>query len=364
MSSRAAITVSGSALRNNFKIISKKVPHLGLIPMIKADAYGHGAVFAGKILGRDPKTFSLGVATFGEGIRLREGLGDSAVPIIVFSDCAPWTPEHADLCTKYRLEPVFSEISSLLSFQADRRSQGIPAHVEFNTGMNRLGIPVDSLPLLRFYPKTAFTHLSDADEPSSQRTRRQITGFSRLVGEVRSRFPRTLLHFANSSAIWNHREFPLMKEMDLARPGLSLYGIRPFFHAREDRLRRAMRFTAPVLNRIYLEKGDSVGYGGTYRCKKPGGEWIAVLGAGYADGVFRSLGNQGVAYHGSKKLRFRGRVSMDLSAVEGLSRIRIGDELELWGDRVDPYEQSFHAGTIPYEITTRMGFRVERKYEP
>jgi alanine racemase len=87
------------------------------------------------------------------------------------------------------------------------------------------------------------------------------------------------------------------------------------------------------------------------------------LGAGYADGVFRTLGNQGVAYHGSKKLRFKGRVSMDLSSIEGYSRMKIGDEIELWGDRVDPYEQSILAGTIPYEITTRIGSRVERKYE-
>jgi alanine racemase len=151
--------------------------------------------------------------------------------------------------------------------------------------------------------------------------------------------------------------------MDLARPGLSLYGVRPFESARNEGLRRVMRFTTRVINRIFLEQGDQVGYGGTYQCKNPKGEWIGVLGGGYADGVFRSLGNQGVAYHGSKKLRFKGRVSMDLSSIEGYSRMKIGDEIELWGDRVDPYEQSMLAGTIPYEITTRIGSRVERKYE-
>ncbi|MBU6154484.1 MAG: alanine racemase [Bdellovibrionales bacterium] len=364
MIARAGIRISGSALRSNYRILSKKIPELNLIPMIKADAYGHGAEFIGKILAKEERTFSLGVATMEEGRRLRKALGASPMPIIVFSDSAPWTSDRARFCVRYNLEPVFSEVSSLLSFQTDRYSNRIPAHVEFNTGMNRLGIPVDSASLIRFYPKTAFTHLSDADEPDSARTRQQMKVFALLVDGMRTRFPRTLLHFANSSAIWNHQGFPLMKKMDLARPGLSLYGIRPFENAREDGLKRVMRFTARVLNRIYLEKGESVGYGGTYRCKNPDGEWIAILGAGYADGVFRSLGNQGVAYHGSKKLRFRGRVSMDLSAVEGFSRIRIGDELELWGDRVDPYEQSFLAGTIPYEITTRIGDRVERKYEP
>jgi alanine racemase len=362
MKSRAEIRLSGSALCGNYRILSKKVPHLGLIPMVKADAYGHGIEFSGKVLRHEKNLHSFGVATLLEGKQLRESLG-GRVPIIVFSDAAPWTRERADLCLKFNLEPVFSEITSLLEFQADRSSRFIQAHVEFNTGMNRLGVPPESINLIRFYPKSAFTHLLDADAPDSGNTKRQIKVFSGLVPALRNRFPKALLHFANSSAIWNHRSYPLMKEMDLARPGLSLYGVRPFADAREDGLRRVMKFSARVMNRIFLKPGDRVGYGGTYQCRNPKGEWIGILGAGYADGVFRALGNQGVAYHGSRKLRFRGRVSMDLSAVEGHPRLQIGDEVELWGDRVDPYEQAILAGTIPYEITARIGHRVERVYE-
>jgi alanine racemase len=363
MISRTRISLSGSAIRKNFKILSDQVPGLGLIPMIKADAYGHGAIFAGRILAREKNTYALGVATLREGMALRENLRNSSIPVIVFSDSAPWTPEHSQICIRYKLEPVFSEITSLLSFQADRSSRRIQAHVEFNTGMNRLGIPPDSASLIRFYPKTAFTHLAEAESPYAKRTRLQLRRFESVIAGIKSRFPATLLHFANSSAIWNHRSYPLLKNMDLARPGLSLYGIRPFEAAKDRGLERVMRFTARVIQRIFLEPGDEVGYGGTYRCRNPKGEWLAVVAGGYADGVFRSLGNQGVAYHGSKKLRFRGRVSMDLSAVEGYPRMKIGDEIELWGDRVDPYEQSGLAGTIPYEITTRIGGRVERNYE-
>ncbi len=331
--------------------------------MVKADAYGHGSVFAAKALLKERNLFGFGVATFAEAIELRKGLPGARTPILVFSDSVPWTEERLKLCIKHGLEPVFSEILSLLEFQSRPASSRISAHVEVNTGMNRMGIPAESLPLVRFYPRSVFTHLAQADSPEDSLTRKQLKSFASVAAEVRARFPRALLHFANSAAIWNHARFPLLREMDLARPGLSLYGVRPFEEAKNDGLRRVMTFKARIVNRIRLNYGDRVGYAGTYRCSRPGGEWISILGGGYADGIFRALGNRGVAYHGTKKVVFRGRVSMDLSAVEGSARMRIGDELELWGDRVDPYEQAGLAGTVPYEITTRVGPRVERVYE-
>ncbi len=363
MISRSSIRLSRSALVQNYRILSKKVPGKKMLPMVKADAYGHDAIFVAKSLSAESSLHGFGVATFNEAIELRNGIKRNDLPIVVFSDCAPWDQERSDLCLKYRLQPVFSELESLLRFQSSADSVRIGAHVEINTGMNRLGIPVDSLGLVKFYPKSMFTHLADADTPQAKLTQTQMAAFSRVVKDLRVRFPQTLLHFANSSAIWNHSKFELSPQMDLVRPGLSLYGIRPFPAAKNDGLKRVMRYTSRVLNRIYLNEGDRVGYGGTYRCRNPKGEWVAILGGGYADGIFRSLGNQGIAYHGSRKLQFLGRVSMDLSAIQGSARIKIGDEIELWGNQVDPYEQSALAGTIPYEITTRVGSRVERIYE-
>ena len=360
MIARAEVTVSGSALRNNFRILKKKVSKLRLIPMVKADAYGHGAAWAARTLLAEKGLHAFGVASFREAVELRLSLGNSRIPVIVFSDSAPWTTEHSSLCVRYRLEPVLSEIESLLRFQSLKESRKVPYHVELNSGMNRLGIPLDSLGCVLLPPESVFTHLADADAPRSALTRVQIKRFETVLPGIRARFPKTLLHFANSSAIWNHRDFPLMKEMDLARPGLALYGIRPYKKAREDGLKRVMRFSSRVLNRIHLEAGDRVGYGGTYVSKARSGEWVGVIGAGYADGVFRSLSNTGFAVHGRKKLPFIGRVSMDLSALRIPSSVRVGDELVLWGDEVDPYEQSEAAGTIPYEITTRIGSRVER----
>jgi alanine racemase len=363
MNSRTTAEISQSALLHNYRVLASKAGGLGMLPMVKADAYGHGAVPAAKTLLKERNLRGFGVATFSEALELRRALGASRVPIWVFSDCAPFGTEQAQACLKHCLEPVFSEITSLLQFQRLRESRRIRAHVEVNTGMNRLGIPPDSISLIRFYPGSVFTHLADAENPESPLTRQQLRRFSELLPVCRARFPAAQFHFANSAAIWNRSRLKLFNEMDLVRPGLSLYGIRPFERAPEAGLRRVMRLTARVLNRVFLEKGDRVGYGGTYVCRKAAGEWIAVVGGGYADGIFRSVSNQGVAYLGSKKLRFRGRVSMDLSAIEGLPRMKIGDELELWGPRVDPYEQAGLAGTIPYEWTTRIGPRVERTYE-
>lgn len=365
--SRARLTISSSALLNNYKIIAQKVPHLSLLPMIKANAYGHGSVFAAQTymgnVSAHKKLFGLGVATFAEAIEVRLAIKNTNLPIIVFSDSAPWTAEHLALCKKYRFEPAFSEIMSLLEFQKQRGCHEIPIHIEVNTGMNRMGIPTDSLELIRVTPRSIFTHLADADAPRSKLTQKQMSAYAEVMAWAKVKFPRTLFHFANSSAIWNAKQFPLMKEMSLARPGLALYGMRPFRNAKDDGLKRVMTVHAPVLNRIYLEQGDQVGYGGTYTCKKKSGEWVSIIGAGYADGVFRSLSSQGIAVYGKKKLNFVGRVSMDLSAVQGDAKMQVGDEVILWGNEIDPYLQSDLAGTIPYELTTRIGERVSRIYE-
>lgn len=360
---RSRVWLDPQALNQNLRILHRQAPHLSLIPMIKANAYGHGSVWAAQAMQRDPQSGKLiagwGVATFLEALELRQAKVTGR--ILVFSDAAPWTLDKMQLCQKFSFEPVLSELVSLLEFQKGlRRFPKVVGHVEVNTGMNRLGIPLDSLSLVRFQPGSFFTHLADAESPRSQLTQKQISNFESLVDWATAKFPRTPLHVANSATLWNARQFPILKKTQWARPGLALYGVRPFSSAPEKGLRRVMQFEVPVLNRIFLHPGDRVGYGGTYTCNSKSGEWIAILGGGYADGVFRSLSNRGIAMFGKKKLPFLGRVSMDLSAVRSTAQMKVGDWLSLWGNEIDPYEQSDLAGTIPYELTTRIGSRVER----
>ncbi len=336
--------------------------------MIKANAYGHGGAWAAEVLGSQKNVLGFGLATFSEALEIRNH-SRTRKPLWVFSDSAPWTSDHLQLCERHNIEPVFSEIESLLRFQAMQGSRKISAHVEVNTGMNRMGVPVESLSLIRFHPKSIFTHLAEAENPNSRLTIGQFSRFSEVVKWSRQKFPKTLIHFANSAAIWNAKSFPLFREMDLVRPGLSLYGVRPYDEAQEAGLRRVMTCKVSVINKIYLEKGDRVGYGGTYHCARKQGEWVATLGGGYGDGIFRALGgsqkSSGIGlYEKSKtKVKFLGRVSMDLCAVSASAKVGLGDSVVLWGDAIDPYEQAAAAGTIPYEIMTRIGFNSNTRIE-
>jgi alanine racemase len=361
---RARAILSSTALLNNFRVIAKKAGDQLLLPMVKADAYGHDASWVTSVLWKNAsvqkKLFAFGVATFREALSIRQSLPSSAnvLPIVVFSDCAPFSADWIKSCERNRFEPVFSDVRSFLEFQkaqtAKPQSKRLPFHIEVNTGMNRLGIPVESLGLVKLNPRSVFTHLAESESPNSELTLGQMRLFDQVISWKNEASPESSIHFANSGAIWNANVFSAFSRMDLVRPGLSLYGIRPDRKSRNDGLQPVMGFQAPVIQKTFLVKGDRVGYGGTYRSASTKGEWVATLGAGYADGVFRAMANQE---------KIVGKVSMDLITVKASAKTRIGDWITLWGSGIDPYEVADRAGTIPYEITTRIGGRVDRVYE-
>lgn len=345
-------------------ILARKSRGRKLLPMVKADAYGHDAAWVARTLWSDFRARKMihgfGVATFEEAVDLREKLPKSSkkIPVIVFSDCAPYSDRWIRLCQTENFEPVLGDLRTFLEFQKRMgslpESRRIPYHLEVNTGMNRLGIPVSSLKLVLLKPESVFTHFAESENPGSVLTQKQISRFNQVIQWKNRSFPESRIHFANSGAIWNARHYSFFDEMDLVRPGLSLYGIRPDQKFSNDGLRPVMTFAAPIIQKLFLEKGERVGYGGSYRAKNPKGEWVAALGAGYADGIFRSLANQE---------NVLGMVSMDLITVKSTAKTKVGDWVVLWGEGLDPYLVAGRAKTIPYEITTRIGRRVEKIYE-
>ncbi len=361
--SRTEVHVFAEALRNNFRLIADASPGQLIIPMIKANAYGHGATWAASALKSQKNIAAFGVATFLEALDIRKTI---TTPIMIFSDTSPWCEDRSRVARLAHLQPVFSDLMNLKLFLKDPQAKTISYHVELNSGMNRLGIHFGDLSeltqlLRRQPPVSVFTHFADAENAKSDLTRLQISNVQKMKEWVRQNFSQTMVHAANSSAIWQQSKLKELSDLDWVRPGLSLYGVLPYPEARDPGLKRVMQVTSPIAQILRVKRGESVGYNATYRATDPKGECVATVYGGYADGIFRSLSNSftsdafGVLENGTPA-PLLGRVSMDLCAIRAQPETQVGERVEFWGDRVDPYVMAKAAGTNPYEIMTRMGF--------
>jgi alanine racemase len=202
-----------------------------------------------------------------------------------------------------------------------------------------------------------------------------VTQRERFVS-IRAEFdtgcPQAQFHLANSSAIWNAKRWGLDGLTDVVRPGISLYGVPPYPGAPARGLLPVMSLRTQVVATRDLKAGERVGYGGTFKAKEP--VKIAIMASGYADGVTRSLGvvgtgpslttgeGSGTVLFGGERHSFIGIISMDLSAATCPASTRPGDWAQILGPGIDPWIQAKAASTIPYELLTSVGARVERVY--
>jgi alanine racemase len=329
--------------------------------MIKANAYGHGAVHLLPVLEAHPKVMGYGVATLSEAIELRFE-GRATKEIVVFSDTGAWNEERAQAFRQHRLIPVFSTLESLKAYE--QVGVQIPFEIEITTGMNRAGIGIDELQEVRSSPAGIFTHLAESDDPGSSLSRHQLRGIHELLGLRKERFPQSRIHWANSGAIFDGK-FWEINRADLVRPGLSLYGLPPDPSARYKklRLRPVMNFEAQVLQSRWLKTGERVGYSGTYKVRPKRGEWILTLGAGYADGVPRLLSNIGQVLCGRTRRPIAGRVSMDVMNVCSPRPVAAGSWVEVWGNGISAWDVASLVKSTPYELLTGVSNRVQRIYE-
>jgi len=384
-SRRVVAAFSAKALVGNYRAIRDQVPGQAMIPMIKADAYGHGAAWAARVLGDEKDLYAYGVATFQEGSELREecGSGIARIPVVVFSGAAPWTEAKGDYCERYGLTPVIGTEADWAAFVRQGWPGRIPYQIKFNTGMNRLGLPVSAAAAvsrqLRAFeadarPTVILTHLAMGESPESRLSQQQLERFASLRSELAEATPGTLFSMAASTGIWNSRHFRLSDLTDIVRPGISLYGVPPWDGAPARGIEPVMTLKASVATVLRLKPGEPVGYGGTFVIPQPPREQqtakgsakpftVAVVMAGYADGIHRSLSNQGHVWVKGRAERVVGRVSMDLSAVSCPAETEPGDWVEFIGPRVDAWAQAKVAGTIPYELLTSVAARVHRIYE-
>lgn len=359
---RAWVEVDLDAICRNASRVADLVSPARLVPMIKADGYGLGAVPVAEALSPiDPYAF--GVATTEEGIELRRaGIGRR---VIVFS---PAPVLDVEGLVEHSLDAAVIGPASLASFAGEE----IDLHVELETGMGRAGLDLDHVEA--WGPEIAriaaggrlasvYTHFHSAASDRAatmaqlDRYEEAISGLESMIG---SRIVRLV---ANSDAIRSDRQYHL----DLVRPGLYLYGGGG---GRSSGLLPDPESVASVRARVLevrdLPPGATVSYGATYVTER--NERLATIACGYADGLPWASGGSGHVLVGGGVAPIRGRVCMDVTTVDvsGVSRVQPGDVATVVGqdgeERVELRDLADRSGTIEYEILTGLGGRLPRVY--
>jgi alanine racemase len=352
-----------------------------IIGVVKANAYGHGAPRVALALEEAGATM-LACADIEEGIVLRQA--GVRTPILVFGALSV---SDLDGLFEFELTPTISTPGAARAVQAaaDRRRATIAYHLKIDTGMNRLGFRHDNLwrtlPELLASPSlklvAVYTHFASADVPESPVFSEQRERFEKawrvvqdLLSSPEARSPKAespvFRHACNSAALLRDSRV----WYDAVRPGLLLYGIVPPPLASTIDLIPVMSLTSRVVAVKGLRPGEGVGYGGRYQPSEP--RTVAVVPAGYADGLDTRLCGRGHVLIRGRRVPIVGAVSMDMLTVDvsDLAEVRPGDQVVLLGQqgverwqRIDAREMAAAIGTIPWEIVCRLGTRIERQYD-
>jgi alanine racemase len=355
-STRAVAHVDLARVAGNVRTLKRRrSASTGLCAVVKADAYGHGAVpVARAALGAGAER--LAVATAPEAHELRTD-GISA-PIIILG---PVTCNEARWAAQAHVEVVVSD-PELVRELSDL---DLAVHVKLDTGMGRLGarnpaIASQTAELAcagRLRLVGAMTHLATADDFDPQYARDQIAAFLGWAEPLRARHPQIALHAANTAATLRLPE----AHLDFVRTGIGIYGLDPFGRSPSTYgLRPALTLTSFVAMVKPLRRGESCGYGRTFRARSD--THLGIVPIGYGDGVPRALGNRGEVMIGGHRCPIVGAVSMDGLTVDlgSRPRARVGDAVTVIGPGVSAEDIARKLGTISYEIVARLGRRVQR----
>lgn len=359
-----------AAVRANTRALLDLAAPAALLAVVKADAYGHGAVPVARAA-LDAGASWLGVALVEEGVALRDAGIDA--PVLVLSEPAP---AAAPTVVAHRLTTVVytaTGIEALAKAVAESGGEApLPVHLKVDTGMHRVGCsPDDALPLVGAIdarPELALggvcTHFAVADDPDDPYTARQLERFDAfLVALSASGRPRPIVHAANSAALLAHPS----SCYDLVRCGIALYGVPPAPGlAGRVALAPALSLRARVSHVKTLPAGERLSYGLRYELSRD--SRIATVPVGYADGVPRNLALAGgQALIRGRRHPIAGSVTMDQLMVDvGEAEAEVGDEVVLLGRQGDEVitadEWAERLGTIAYEVVTGIGPRVPRRY--
>jgi alanine racemase len=375
--------VSLATLRQNFRTVQKQVgADVTVCAVVKADAYGHGAVECSRALEAEGARW-MGVTSLDEAIPLREaGIQANILLMTGF-----WRGEESEI-VRLRLTPTVWEPQHVESLEMAAAALGAgrhPIHLKVDTGMGRLGVSLEKLPAVLAVIKSSShlaleglsTHLASSeimDAPSVGEQIRKFEAARRTVREAGSE--PNLVHLANTGAVISRRETWLNTNRNaMVRPGVALYGYYlPFQRAGREVSGGTLRLPVkPILTwktRILslrdIDANQPLGYNGTYTTTAPA--HIAVLPVGYADGYNRQLSNRGRVIVRDHFAPIVGSISMDLTLVDvtGIPGVCVGDDVILLGSSdglsVDALEHARLANGSPYEILCNISKRVPRRY--
>lgn len=349
--------------RNVDAVVRQLPPGCGLIAVLKADAYGHGAVALARQCTPD-RVAMIATALLEESIELRRA--GIELPLLVLGPL-----EESQIATALDEDITIGVVGPEELEAAARvaRDRDVRVHLKLDSGMGRMGIVdgemqrvagiVRSAPRLRV--DAMYTHFANASDPGDAYTRQQIDRFNRMVSALAQLgvvAPKR--HLANSAATMRH-----IGIADYVRVGLSLLGAEAL-DTGSSKLEPVMRWRTAIARLKDLPPNSAVGYGTTFRTSRP--SRIATLPVGYADGYSRLLSNQGEVLVRGRRAPVVGRVSMDLVTVDvtGIPDAQLGDEVILLGSQgvetVSAEELAQRTGTISYEVFCRVGKRVPRLY--
>ena len=359
------------AIRHNYEAlrrhIGKSVKFLGVV---KADAYGHGAVHVARTL-QDLGADYLAVSSLDEAMELRAN--GIVMPILILGH----TPtEQVPNLIANNITQTVTCLAKAHEYNAAAAEFGavLRVHMKVDTGMSRLGVLcagrhfdtgvdgiVDSCNMPNLDVEGIFTHFAVADETDENDidyTKRQFELFKATVSAVEQRLGHRIAirHCANTGAVAQYPE----TYMDMVRPGLLLYGCGEF--AQKLGLRPAMALKAMINTIKIYDEGTDISYGRMYRTTSP--TRIGVIPYGYADGFFRCLSNRCSIMTASGPAPQRGRICMDMSMIDlsELPGVGVGDEVEIFGPHNPVETLAELAGTIPYELICAVSKRVPRVY--
>jgi len=375
-----------SALAHNMKAIRRHVNPAGqsgsrplrkILAVVKANAYGHGAVPVARALARAGADW-FGVTCTAEGIELREGKIHK--PILVLTGF--WPGEEKRLI-EYDLTPAITRCEQLrpLERAAARVRRRIKFHVKFQTGMNRLGLSPAEVPCfartLASCPhiecEGIFTHFASSEVFTNDSVEKQQKEFERILEHLRGLgVSAPLMHLANSAAVASRPE----TWANMVRPGLVLYGYHQSYEPSELTaqtnaklpLQPALALRARLISVRDTAPGQAVGYNGRWVAQRP--SRVAVISAGYADGLPRALTNKGRVIIRGRFAPLVGTVSMDLTTadVTGIPDVSVGDVATFYGadGNAAQYvsEVAGQLGTVTSELCCALGTRVPRFYLP